>query len=90
MIAMSYEELSALAARFFDSAGAQTLLAAVLVGLTVAWRLLRWISRAREERRLQAAVAAYAARELAREELPAAPLFSTRRKRELIQAGVEA
>jgi len=90
MITVSYEELSALAAQIPDGSGAQSILAAVLVGLTAAWRLLHWASRAREERRLQAAAAAYAARELAREELPAAPRYRVRRKRELIQAGVEA
>jgi hypothetical protein len=90
MITMSYEEFSGLVAQFLDGTSVQTILAAVLVGLTAAWRLLHWASRAREERRLQAAAAAYAARELAREEIPPAPGFSKRRKRELIQAGIEA
>jgi hypothetical protein len=90
MITMSYEEFSGLAAQLLGDSSTQTVLASMLVGLTAAWRVLRWLSRTRVNRRLQAAAAAYAARELAREESPRAPVFPTRKKRELIQAGVEA
>jgi hypothetical protein len=90
MFTISYEELSALAAQILDGTSAQTVLAAVLVGLTAAWRVLRWLSRGREARRLQAAAAAYAARELARELHPGHAVFPTRRTREWIQAGAEA
>jgi hypothetical protein len=90
MITMSYEEFSGLVAQLLDGSGRQAILAAAVVGLTAAWRLIRWQSRARTERRLQAAAAAYAARELARELLPSVPLYSASKSRELIQAGAEA
>jgi hypothetical protein len=90
MITMSYEEFSGLVAQLLDGSGRQTVLAAMAVGLTAAWRVFRWQSRARAERRLQAAAAAYAARELAQERRPNAPHFPVRRNRDLIQAGAEA
>jgi hypothetical protein len=90
MITISYEEFSELVAQILDGSGRQTLLAAMVVGLTAVWRIFRWQSRARAERRLQAAAAAYAARELAHERRPDAPHYPTRRNRDLIQAGAEA
>jgi hypothetical protein len=90
MITMSYEEFSGLVAQLLDGSGRQTLLAVIVVGSTAVWRVFRWLSRTRAERRLQAAAAAYAARELAQERRPNAPHFPARRNRELIQAGAEA
>jgi hypothetical protein len=58
MITISYEEFSGLVAQLLDGSGRQTFLAAMVVGLTAAWRIFRWLSRARAERRLQAAAEA--------------------------------
>jgi hypothetical protein len=90
MITLSYEEFSGLVAQLLDGSGRQMLLAAMVVGLSAAWRLFRWQSGARAERRLQAAAAAYAARELAQARRPNAPHYPARRNRELIQVGAEA
>jgi len=90
MVTITYQEFSELVAQLLDGSGRQTILAAMVVGLTAAWRLFRWQSRTRAERRLQAAAAAYAARELAREPRPHAPHYAARGNRELVQAGAEA
>ncbi len=63
-IAMDILNIGGLWARITERLDGETILAAGAVGLTVAWRVFRWQYRARIERRLQAAAAAYAAREL--------------------------
>ena len=67
MISMNFYELSELWTRHVEHADNRTMLAAAAVGLAVVWRILSWQQRTRIERRLQAAAAAYAARELCRD-----------------------
>ncbi len=64
---MDILNITGLWARFTERPDGEAILAAGAVGLTVAWRVFRWQYRARIERRLQAAAAAYAARELGRD-----------------------
>jgi hypothetical protein len=68
MFTMNFYDFGELWTRFVEQPDSQTLLAAAAIGLAVAWRILRRQHRAQTERRLQAAAAAYAARELAQEQ----------------------
>jgi hypothetical protein len=76
MITMSSNDLGEFWTRLVEQPDSRTILAAAAVGLAVAWRILRWQHRARVERRLQAAAAAYAARELALERQPVSAGFA--------------
>jgi hypothetical protein len=76
MITMRIYDLGELWARFTEQPDNRTVLAVAAVGLAIAWRILRWQHRAQVERRLQAAAAAYAARELAQARQPARSGFA--------------
>jgi hypothetical protein len=67
LIMSSLNEFSVMWSRVVGGHDREVLLASAAFGLTVTLRILRWQYRARIERRLQAAAAAYAARELAQE-----------------------
>ncbi len=63
--------------RLVEQPDSETLLPAAVLGLAVAWRILRRQHRAQIERRLHAAAAAYAARELAQEQQTSATGFGS-------------
>jgi hypothetical protein len=64
----SLNEFGELWSRFLGGHDREVILWAAALGLTATLRILRWQYRARIERRLQAAAAAYAAREMAQEQ----------------------